>query len=63
MVIQRSVYIKYLQLSLKVEVRFFGYSWHFDTKGGLLTFAASAKSKGQCEENERSGHQPDFSVV
>jgi hypothetical protein len=34
-----------------------------DTKGGLQTFAASTKSKGQREESGRSGHQPVFSVV
>jgi hypothetical protein len=33
---------------------------HFDMKGGLPTFAASAKSKGQREEIGRSGYQPDF---
>jgi hypothetical protein len=36
---------------------------HFDMKGGLPTFAASAKSKEQREESGRSGHQPVFSVV
>jgi hypothetical protein len=33
---------------------------HFYMKGGLPTFAASAKSKGQREESGRSGYQPDF---
>jgi hypothetical protein len=36
---------------------------HFYMKGGLPTFAASAKSKEQREESGRSGHQPVFSVV
>jgi hypothetical protein len=36
---------------------------HFDMKGGMPTFAASAKSKGQREESGRSGYQPVFSVV
>jgi hypothetical protein len=31
--------------------------------GGLQTFAASAKSKGQREESGRSGYQPVFTVV
>jgi hypothetical protein len=35
----------------------------FTTKGGLQTFAASAKLKEQREESGRSGHQPVFSVV
>jgi hypothetical protein len=35
----------------------------FNEKGGLPTFAASAKSKGQREESGRSGYQPVFSVV
>jgi hypothetical protein len=35
---------------------------HFYIKGGLPTFAASAKLKGQREESGRSGHQPVFPV-
>jgi hypothetical protein len=31
-----------------------------DTKGGMRTFAASAKSKGQREESGRSGLRPSF---
>jgi hypothetical protein len=34
-----------------------------DTKGGLQTFAASAKLKGQREESGRSRYQPVFSIV
>jgi hypothetical protein len=33
---------------------------NFYTKGGLLTFAASAKSKGPREESGRSEYQPVF---
>tara|TARA_B100000768_G_C11039448_1_gene273571 strand:- start:117 stop:299 length:183 start_codon:yes stop_codon:yes gene_type:complete len=34
-----------------------------NTIGGMWTFAAVTKSKGQREESGRSGYQPDFSVM
>jgi hypothetical protein len=36
---------------------------HSCIKGGLQTFAASAKSNNQREESGRSGYLPEFSVV
>jgi hypothetical protein len=36
---------------------------HFYNKGGLRSFAASAKSNNQREESGRSGYLPEFSVV
>jgi hypothetical protein len=47
--IQQSVYIKYLQLSLKVEVRFIGCSMHYDTKGGKETLAVLSIEVCFCE--------------
>jgi hypothetical protein len=36
---------------------------HSCIKGGLQTFAASAKSNNQREESGRSGYLPEFSVM
>jgi hypothetical protein len=41
----------------------FGPFMSIDTKGGLRSFAASAKSNNQREESGRSGYLPEFSVV